>query len=145
MGGMHLSRDSNSLLIMATMWKCCTTPWSLLLWGVFSVHTGPDTHSPLLCVVNAPWDTQEQPHPVNNVWGGHKRLNLRTLQMLQSWSRPFETCARQLKVLELFGWATRHGARWICTSALPCRAALVLWVGCLLSLSPQRHCIWGRV
>lgn len=134
MGGMRLSRDSNSLLIMATNWKCCMTPWSLLLRRVFSAYAGPDAPRPPSCVVNAPWDSQERPHPVSNVWGGHKRLNLCTLQMLQSRSSPFQTCVRHLKVLEFFSWATRRGACWICTSALPDRAAVVLWVGCFLSL-----------
>ena len=133
----HLSHDSNSLLITTTMWKCSMTPWSLLLRGVFSAYAVPDTPNPPSCVVNAPWDVQEQPHPLSDVWGGRKRLNLPTLQMLQSSSSPFQTCVRHLKVLEPFGCAPL--AHWICTSALLRRAAV------MFLLSPWRHCIWSSV
>lgn len=63
MGGMDLSRDSSSLLIMATMWKCCPARWSWLLQGVFCVHAGPGTPRQPPRVGNGLWDTQEQPHP----------------------------------------------------------------------------------
>lgn len=62
MGGMHLSRDSSSLLIMSTTWKRCPAPWSQLLQGVFRVYAGPGTPSHPPCVGNGLWDTQEQPH-----------------------------------------------------------------------------------
>lgn len=134
MGGMCLSRDSNSLLIMATTWKCCRTPWSLLLHGVFSACAGPDLPRPKWWVENVLRGTQEQPHPVSNVWGGRRRLNLCALQMPQSWNSP-NVC----EAFESPGALSMGHKAWgmlglyLCSSQ---RTMVVLWVGCLLSLSP---------
>lgn len=140
MGGMCLSRDSNSLLIMAATWKCCRTPWSLLLHGVFSACAGPDPPRPKWWVENVLRGTQEQPHPVSNVWGGCRRLNLHTLQMPQSWS--------SLNVCEAFespgALSMGHKACWVCTSALHrgprwCCGWVVSSPFLLFPRSPQVH------
>lgn len=115
MGGMCLSRDSNSFLIIAATWKCCRTPWSLLLWGVFSVCAGPDPPRPkwATCEVGA---------------GGW------TSALYRCHSHGVaQACVRHLKALYMGHKAWGMLGLHLCPSQ---RAAVVLWVGCLLSLSP---------